>query len=225
MRLLLIASAAALGLGAAACGKDGAATNAGASPAAAAEPAAAPSDAVDFSVAKSGAYTTDYKHRYITFSYSHFGFSTPHLRWRDWTGELEWNAENPEKSSVFVTIDANSADSGVDEFDGHLRSDRFFDVANHPEIIFESTSLERTGPNTGKMTGDLTIKEISKPVTLDVVINKAAFDEQRGQYKLGFSARGVVKRSDYGVDLYAPLVSDEVNLVIEAEFTMQAAAE
>lgn len=168
----------------------------------------------------SGVYKTDPTHRYITFSYSHAGFSNPWLRWRDWEGTLDWNAENPAASSINVVIDAASIDSGVDVFDGHLREERFFDVENHPEITFVSTNVEKTGDTTGKITGDLTIKGITKPVTLDVVFNNSAFDERNSRYKLGFSGKTTIKRSDYDVDLYAPAVGDDVDIIIETEFLM-----
>lgn len=168
----------------------------------------------------SGEYQTDPEHRYITFNYVHQGYSKPYLRWRDWDATLDWNAADPAASSVVVTIDANSIDSGVDRFDGHLRSDDFFDVENHPEITFKSTDLNVTGDDTGTMTGDLTVKGITKPVTLDVKLNRSAFEERAGAYKIGFSATGVVKRSDFDVDAYTPFVSDDVNLNIEAEFVM-----
>lgn len=174
------------------------------------------------SAAISGEYKADQKHRYITFHYLHQGYSRPFLRWRDWDATLNWNAEDATASSVSVTIDASSIDSGVDEFDGHLRGDKFFDVENHPVITFESTSLTTTDENTGTMTGDLTIKGITKPVTLNVTMNRASFSDRNKLYKIGFSAKGTVKRSDFGVDLYAPVVSDEVDLVIETEFEMSA---
>lgn len=180
---------------------------------------ASESEAADAGVAAvSGEYKTDYKHRYITFSYDHFGLSQPLLRWRDWDAVLDWNAENPVASSVSVTIDAASADSGVDEFDEHLRGAQFFDVENHPTITFVSTSLEKTGEDTGTITGDLTIKGHTKSITLNVQMNTAFYDERRKQHKIGFSATGLVKRSDFDVDLFAPNVSDEVALKIEAEF-------
>ncbi|MHA7871553.1 MAG: YceI family protein, partial [Hyphococcus sp.] len=170
----------------------------------------------------SGVYKTDPTHRYITFSYSHAGYSNPWLRWRDWEGTLDWNADAPEESSINVVIDANSIDSGVDVFDGHLKEDRFFDVANYPQITFVSTSIEKTGETTGVIAGDLTIKDVTKPVELDVTFNKGEFDERNNRYKIGFSAETTVKRSDYGVDLYAPVVSDEVDIIIETEFLMPA---
>ena len=173
----------------------------------------------------SGEYQSEAKHRYITFSYMHQGLSRPHLRWRNWDATLDWNAEEPTASSISVDIDAASIDSGVDEFDGHLRGEQFFDVENHPNITFVSTSLTKISENTGTMTGDLTIKGVTKPVTLDVTMNNGFFDARGNQYKIGFSATGSVKRSDFGVDLYAPFVGDDVDLTIEAEFVMPAKAE
>ena len=165
-----------------------------------------------------GTYTDEETHRYITFSYSHQGYSNPIIRWDDWSAVLEWNAEDPEKSSIDVTIDVASVNSGVEEFNGHLKGDGFFDVANYPEITFKSTKVERTGDNTGKITGDLTIKDQTKPVVLDVVFNKAGHDERNSLYKIGFSAKTQVLRSDFGVDRFVPFVGDEVDIVIEAEF-------
>lgn len=192
-------------------------------PAVAAEPAAAQA-AVDFKAAKSGAYTPDANHRHILFSYLHQGYSTSYVRWRDWTGTLIWNADKPEKSSVTITINADKVDSGVDIFDGHLRGEMFFDTAKHPTISFASTSLKKTAANSGVMMGDLTIKGVKKPVTLDVVINKAGFEQRGNLYKLGFSARGKVKRSDWGLDTAIPFVGDDVAIIIEAEFQQPAAA-
>jgi polyisoprenoid-binding protein YceI len=192
---------------------------------AATEAPAAASEAVDLAAAASGVYTPDPQHRHLLFHYKHQGYSVSYVRWRDWTAELNWNAENPEASTISVTINAEEVDSGVDEFDGHLRDAQFFDVANHPEITFKSASLDRTGDNAGSMTGDLTIKGVTKPVTLNVVLNKAGFDERRGNYKLGFSAQGSLKRSDFGLDAYVPFVDDEVQLIIEAEFVSPKATD
>ena len=175
--------------------------------------------------APSGEYKTDYKHRYITFSYVHKGLSSPWLRWRSWEGVLDWNADDPSQSTISVTIDANSIDSGVDEFDGHLKGDNFFDTANHPEITFVSTDVTRTGDAEGTIVGDLTIKGVTKPVTLDVTYNTSAYDERGQKYVIGFSGTTTVKRSDFGVDLLAPLVSDEVDIIIETEFEMPSGGE
>ena len=150
------------------------------------------------------------------------GYSNPWLRWRDWDAILEWNAEDPSASSISVVIDTASIDSGVDVFDGHLKSDLFFDVENHSQITFASTGLAAIDDKTGTMTGDLTIMDVTKPVTLDVVFNNAGFSERDGIYKLGFSAKTSVNRSDFGLDYAVPYVSDKVDITIEAEFIMPA---
>ena len=190
-------------------------------PFAAVVPAMAPAhaqDAPDLSAAPAGEYVADAGHAYISFSYSHQGYSRPLLRWRDWTGSLDWNPDAPEESSVEVTIQAASIDSGVDKFDEHLRSADFFEVETHPTITFRSTGIERTGDATGVMTGVLTVKGEEKPVTLDVQFNKAGAMRNDAGHKLGFSARGEVSRTELGVGKYAPVVGDEVDLVIEVEF-------
>lgn len=186
-----------------------------------AEATAAPTG-VDYAVAESGTYTPDDGHAYIVFSYNHLGFSNPMVRWGDWDANLNWDADNPENSTLDVTIDATSVDTGVDEFNGHLNSADFFNTAEYPQISFTSTSLEVTGPDSGILTGDLTIKDMTMPVTMDVTINKAGFEDRGNVYKLGFSGRTTVLRSDFGLDAYVPDVSDEVDIIVEAEFEKPA---
>ncbi len=180
-------------------------------------PAAIAQDApaVDPAAAVAGEYKSDPGHAYITFHYDHQGYSRPYIRWRKWDGVLNWNPETVEKSSVNVTIDATSIDSGVDRFDEHLKSADFFDVEKHGTISFVSTKVEKTGDTTGVITGDLTVKEITKSVSLDVTLNRAAADKG---HKLGFSGATKIKRSDFGVGKYAPFVGDDVDIIIEAEF-------
>ena len=185
------------------------------------KPAESQAAEVAFDAAVSGEYATDPFHRYITFSYVHRGLSRAWLRWRDWDATLNWDAENPEASSVEVLIDAKSIDSGVDLFDEHLRDERFFDVANHPEITFVSTGIERTDEDEGVIAGELTIKGVTRPVSLDVTFNKASFDQRSG-HKLGFSGKTVINRSDFGLDYAVPIVGDEVEILIETQFVMAA---
>ncbi len=194
-------------------------------PAVSAEAAAAggsaPAEApFDVSATLPGVYKSDGSHAYITFSYDHQGYSRPSLRWRSWTGDLTWNPAAPEQSSIAVVIDVASIDSGVDKFDEHLKSPDFFDAAKNPQITFSSKTVAIDGPATAKVAGDLTIKGVTKPVTLDVKINRAADDDFAKGYKLGFSGKTAIKRSDFGVDKYAPFVGDDVDIKIEAEFVM-----
>lgn len=231
-RILLLAAVSTIALAACGKAKDAAAPVEPAASAEAAETAPAPSPEAmaaetapveapfDVSMTIPGVYKTDTSHAYITFSYDHQGYSRPWLRWRSWTGDLNWNPSAPEQSSISVVIDAASIDSGVDKFDDHLKSPDFFEVAAHPQITFTSTSVTIDGPATAKVAGDLTVKGVTKPVTLDVKINRAADDDFAKGYKLGFSGKTAVKRSDFGVDKYTPFVGDDVEIVIEAEFVM-----
>lgn len=168
--------------------------------------------------APSGVYALDKTHAYIMFHYDHQGFSKPYLRWRHWDSSLTWDNETPENSSVSVNINTNSIDTGVDIFDEHLRAERWFDVEAYPEINFTSTSLTKTSNTHGTMTGDLTIKGITKPVTLDVTFNRAAEGRAPGTVKIGFSASGQIMRSDWGLGGAVPVVSDAVGLMIEVEY-------
>jgi len=170
-----------------------------------------------FSGAPAGTYEVEKNHAYIMFSYLHQGYSKPVLSWSDWDSTMEWNPSDPESSSVNVSIKADKIDSAVPVFDDHLRDGQFFDTANHPLITFKSTNLEYKSGTSGVMTGDLTMKGITKPVSLDVTFNKAGAN-RGGGHKLGFSATGQIMRSDWDLGLYKPAISDEVDLVIEVEY-------
>lgn len=176
--------------------------------------AAAPSP---FAEVPSGSYVLEKNHGYISFTYSHIGFSRPHIGFRDFDVALSLDSAEPQKSSLQVTIDADSVYSRVEEFDGHLRDTDYFDVANHPEITFTSTSVEPSEANKLTVTGELTIKGVTLPVELDATINKAAQHPISKQPTIGISATTTVNRSDWGMSKYTPLVGDEVTIYIEAE--------
>ena len=180
-------------------------------------PSIAVAEGPDLSPATAGVYAADQGHAYITFAYDHMGYSRPRLQWAEFDAELNWNPDAPEDSAVEVEIDARSIDSRVEEFDKHLKGERFFDVSNHKKITFVSTGVERTGPTTGVMTGDLTIKGETRPVSLDVVFNKAGAT-QEGTPKLGFSAKTQLLRSEHGLGMFVPFVGDAVDIEIEIEF-------
>ena len=164
-----------------------------------------------------GRYALDTGHGYITFSYSHMGFSNPHVGFTRFDVALDLDPTAPQKSQLQVSIDPASVDTRVSEFDKHLRGSDYFDVASHPQITFESTAIEMTSPSTATISGNLTIKGISKPVTLAAVLNKAAVHPLQRVPTLGVSATGTLKRSDWGLGKYVPVVSDEVDLRIEVE--------
>lgn len=179
----------------------------------------------NYADAPAGEYDIEKGHAYIVFSYTHAGYSRPFLRWGDWDSTLTWDPENPENSSVSVDIKVDGIDSGVDVFNEHLVSADWFNAAEYPNITFNSTSVTKASDNTGTITGDLTIKGITKPVTLDVVFNKTAYDNRYKGQKMGFSARGELLRSDWDLGAYAPGVGDEIALMIETEYVMPDAPE
>lgn len=166
-----------------------------------------------------GLYEVDPQHAYVNFSYTHLGFSRPVVGFNDFTVELELEPEEIAKSRISVDIDPASIDSRVDEFNGHLVGEDFFDVENHPEIRFVATAIEMTGANTANITGDLTIKGITKPVVLDAAINKAGTHPMNKKPTIGISATGVLMRSEWDLGRYVPAVSDEVELNLQLELS------
>ncbi|MEM1230236.1 MAG: YceI family protein [Pseudomonadota bacterium] len=164
-----------------------------------------------------GAYEVEPTHAYITFSYSHLGFSTPHLGFDRFAVDLDLDPADLARSSLSVIVDAASVDSRVAEFDDHLKGPDFFAVAEHPEIRFTSTAIEMTGATKANITGDLTIKGVTKPVVLEARIDKAAMHPMLKKPVVGVSAFGTLSRSAFGLGKYVPAVGDEVELYITAE--------
>ena len=171
----------------------------------------------DLSEVPSGKYALDSSHGYITFTYSHLGFSNPRIGFNSFDTVLDLDTDNPGSSSVEVTIDATSIDSRVAEFNEHLNGADFFNTAEYPTITFKSTTVEATGDNTFDVTGDLTILGTTKPVTLATTITKAGNHPLRNVPTVGVSASTGLMRSEWGLGAYVPAVSDEVELSIEVE--------
>lgn len=166
-----------------------------------------------------GTYVMDKTHGYVTFSYSHMGFSNPVLRFNDIDATVNLVADDISTSTLTVAIDPASIDTGVPKFDTHIKAADFFDIETHKDIQFTSTALKMDTPATGTLTGDLTVKGITQPVTLDVVLNKAGKHPFSGADTFGITATGQLMRSAFGLGAYVPNVSDEVDLRIEAEFS------
>ena len=168
-------------------------------------------------------YTMDPNHTDVIASWSHFGFSNPIAHFGQVDGTITYDPDNVGASSVQVTIPLAGLDSHVEAFDEHLRSDDFFDAANHPEITFSSTGVEAAGEDRLKVAGDLTLRGITKPVVLDVTINRIGTQPMSGQPAAGFDATTTIKRSDFDMGMYAPNVSDEVEIRITTEATVPKA--
>ena len=168
-----------------------------------------------------GTYALEPTHAYITMSYSHLGFSNPILRFTSFDATADLNPGDPAASTLRVTIDPASIDSAVEKFDEHLKSADMFDVASHPEITFVSTDITMTDGSTGTLTGDLTMKGITRPVTLDVTLNGAGEHPMNGADTFGISATGTLDRTEWDLGYAAPAVGTDVTLRIEAEFQQQ----
>lgn len=167
-------------------------------------------------------YKLDPTHTDVLAQWNHFGFSNPTAHFGSADGVLVYDAANVSKSSVQVTLPLSAVNGFSDKFDEHLRSADFFDAAKFPAATFKSTQVEAAGEGKLKVTGDLTIKGITKPVVLDVTLNKAGDHPMAKVPAIGFDATTTVKRSDFGVGAYAPMVSDEVKLTITTEATAAA---
>ncbi len=173
-----------------------------------------------------GTYTIDATHSNIEFGVRHMMISTVKGRFGDVQGSVVI-AESGQPT-VDVTVKTASIDTRADQRDAHLKSADFFDVETYPEMRFTSTKVERTGDGY-TLTGDLTIKNVTRPVALKVTEEGAGKDPW-GNEKAAFSATGKINRGDFGLNWNAALetggvlVSDEVKLVIDAQLVKQAAA-
>lgn len=177
--------------------------------------------AADLSAVPSGTYVLDPTHAYIDFSYSHLGLSNPSLSFDDFTVDLNLDSEDPTKSMLLVTIDVASIQTGSGIFKEHLTGGDWFDATTYPEITFQSTSITADEDGGYSVVGELTIKDTSQPVTLDVTINAAMDHPMTGKPVIGVGGTGELLRSDFGLGKFAPNVSDEVQLSFTAEMTKE----
>ena len=169
-------------------------------------------------VAFAASYTIDQTHAHAAFKVSHLGFSHTIGQFKEISGTLQFDEADPAASSVSVTINTASVDSANEARDEHLRKADFLNVEAFPTMTFASTAIEVTGEKTGKLTGDLTLLGVTKPVTLDVTFNQAGphpFDPSK--IVAGFSATGEINRSEFGMAYASPAIGETVELTIEIE--------
>ncbi len=168
-------------------------------------------------------YKLDPNHTNVIAQWSHFGFSNPSLNFGQADGTLVYDADEVSASSVEVTLPLSGLEGFSAKFNEHLRSADFFDAAKFPKATFKSTKVEAAGEGKLKVTGDLTVKDITRPVVLDVTLNKAADHPMTKAPTIGFDATTTLSRSEFGVGNYAPAVSDEVELRITTEASVPKA--
>lgn len=175
------------------------------------------------------AWQIDASHSHVQFTVRHMMISKVRGSFEEFNGTVAFNEENPEASSVNVTIDANSINTRDGQRDGHLRSGDFLKVEDYPTITFQSSRIEKTGTKTGKIYGDLTIRGVSKPVVLETeFVGKAK--SPWGTISAGFNASTTFNRKDWGLEWNAALetggvlVGEEVKVEIEVELVYQEEA-
>lgn len=172
-----------------------------------------------------GEYRLDPTHASLTWKVDHLGLSKYTARFTKLDATLNLDPTDPTKSTLVATVDPLSVKTDFPkpeekDFDTKLAKDKdWLNGTQFPEIKFVSTKLEKTGDKTGKLHGDLTFLGVTKPLALDVTFNgayaKKPFSEEPG---LGFSATGVIKRSEWGFSTYVPTIGDEVHIALEVEF-------
>lgn len=167
---------------------------------------------------QAGTYKLETYHARVLFATSHMGFSTWYGDFSGATGSLGIDPKNPSAASLEVSIPVGSVSTTNTKLDGELKSAQWFDAEKFPTITFKSTSVKVTGPGTAKVTGDLTFHGVTKPVTLDAAFKASGTNMMTKAFTIGFEVKGKLKRSDFGVATYVPLIGDEVDLIISAPF-------
>jgi polyisoprenoid-binding protein YceI len=165
-------------------------------------------------------WTVDKAHSQVSFGITHMGIAEVTGLFRSFDAKITTPGDGLENATYNVTIDVNSVDTGVERRDNHLRSDDFFAVEKHPEMIFKSTSSRKDGENRYKVTGDLSLHGITKPVTLDVW-HRGTITKEDGTEVAGFQITGEVSREEFniGPDFPEAALSDDVRIKVDAEFT------
>lgn len=173
-------------------------------------------------VAKPVAYKIDPTHTATVFSWNHFGFSTPSANFSDIQGTITVDNDKPASSSVEVSIPLSSLNTNVKALDEHLLKSDFFDAEKYPNITFKSTKVQALGKDKYKITGDLTIKDVTKPVVLDAVLNKQGEHPMTKAQTVGFNATTSFDRSAFNVGAYVPNVGDKITVNITTEASVPA---
>lgn len=162
-------------------------------------------------------YVLDPSHSQVVFSYNHLGFSTTTSMFSGFEGEILFDQDDPAASSVSVSIPLETMMTGWGpRFEG-LMSEEFFNASGGEMITFQSTGIEVTGEDTARITGDLTINGVTKPVVLDTSLNQTGEHPIEQKPWAGFTAETRLLRSDFNLGLYAPYVGDEISIKISVE--------
>ncbi|WP_240137205.1 YceI family protein [Streptomyces sp. MUM 178J] len=190
--------------------------------------AAAPAAVDPALAALTGEYTIDAVHSSIGFTVRHAMVTNVRGSFGEYEGTLHLDGSDPSRSTAAIDVKIASIDTGIADRDGHLRSPDFFDAENHPLMTFRSTSAEQLGGDAYRITGDLAIKGVTRPLAIDLTFNGSAKDPY-GNERVGFEGGAEILRSDWGLTWNAALetggvmVSDKVKLTFDISAIKSAA--
>ena len=175
---------------------------------------------VEQSVSKlrAGQYSLDKAHATLLFKVKHMGLSTYVGRFNKLDASLDFDPANIANSKLSAVIQVASLDINNPGLKGDLMGAKWFNLANHPEVVFETTSVKELDQSSFEFTGDLSWRGVTKPMTLRATFHGGASNILTGKYTIGFSAKGSFLRSDFGMDAFIPLVGNEIEIETYAEF-------
>ncbi len=172
----------------------------------------------DPAAVKPGAYAIEPSHTRVVFSVSHMGFTTWYGDFPGASGQLVLDPAHPGASRLDVTVPIAGVSTTNAKLDDELRSPDWLDATRFPTATFRSTRITPTAPGEAEVAGNLTLHGVTRPVVLHAHFNGAGVNPLDHAYTTGFEVSGVVKRSDFGVSKYVPLVGDDTRLIISAAF-------
>ncbi|QBF84790.1 polyisoprenoid-binding protein [Shewanella maritima] len=165
-----------------------------------------------------GEYQLDKNHAALLFKIGHLGLSTYVGRFNDFDASLSFDPNNMTQAKMQASVTIKSLDINNAELSETLMGDSWFDEQRYPQAVFTSTSVTPISDNQFNFNGELTLHGVTKPVSFAATFHGGADNWMTGKYTLGFSASGTIKRSDFDMGSYVPLIGDEVTLEIYAEF-------
>lgn len=173
---------------------------------------------------QSGTYVLDPAHGKITWSMDHMGFSTYVGQFTDVSATLKLDARNPSASKLQAEVKTDSVGSLNGALDNHLKTADFLDTAKHPTAGFQATSIRLVDADSAEISGNLTLRGVTKPIVILADFNQAGINPIDKKYSVGFDGHARIKRSDFGINYGVPVLGDDVTLHFEAEFKLQPEA-
>jgi polyisoprenoid-binding protein YceI len=176
----------------------------------------------DSAKVEGGVFAVEPPHTRVLFGVSHFGFTTYFGEFSGVSGALDLDSENPSASKLDIRIPVAGIGTTNAELNDELKGEKWFDTARYPSISFTATKVTMTAPGNGDVVGALTLHGTTKPVVLHAVFHGAGANPLNKHYTVGFDASAKIKRTEFGVSTYVPLISDDVDIIISAAFERQS---